>query len=145
MNVMLIRRTLLGRSFGAVAALWLAVFQTEPAALHVCAMHSGHGSVATAASVTAPVEHNHGQHPSVGVGVAAGSEHAPAAPHESGAQCTCPGGCCAATSVAIPDAANEFSIEVAGPAGRPSTTIVRVRTTIADFVLPFANGPPAQV
>ena len=152
---MLIRRSPLGRSFGAVLALWLAVFQAEPAALHVCAMHSGHGIAATAASAavsggatTAAAQtaaHNHAQHLAVATEAVAVPEHAPAAPHDSGAQCTCPGGCCAATSVAMPNGANEFVIEVAVPASRPSSAIVSVLVAAADFVLPFANGPPAQV
>jgi hypothetical protein len=138
MIAMLIRRSLPARSFGAVLALWFSVFSTEPAALHVCAMHSGHGAGTATAAVAAPAQHNHGQH-------MAAAEKAPAPPHDSGAQCTCPGGCCAATSVAIPESGAEFTVEVAEPESRPSTAIVSVRATVVDFALPFANGPPPLV
>jgi len=129
----MIRRPPTYRALGAVLALWLTVFQTEPAAFHACAMHSGNGA---AEAVTPAAHSGHAQH------AAAATGHAPAAPHDSGASCTCPGGCSAASTVAIPEAGAEFTVEVAAPAGRPSSAIVSVQPAAADFVLPFANGPP---
>jgi len=138
--VVMTRRSPVARSFGAVLALWFSIFTMEPAALHVCAQHSGHGVAAPAAasSASAAMPAGHMHH-------AAAAEHTPThtpAPHESGAQCTCPGGCCVSSAVRVPAASDELTVEVAVPAHHPIAAVVSLVATNAEHVLPFANGPP---
>lgn len=118
---------------------WLLVFRLEPQALHACAMHSGaHTSAAG----------GHAAHQMAGHDMTAGHAMAPATDESSAptgpAQCTCPGGCTMTSPVAPPNPAETatavapISVRVEAPRER---TALSARD--AEFVLPFANGPPA--
>jgi hypothetical protein len=135
-------RSSLSRFVGIAFALWFAVFQTEPAVVHACAMHgdaSGHGahgqiSVASAAAADSHIGH--------GTSAADAAKTIPAH-DEPDATCTCPGGCATASTVLVPPTSEaviaEAAIHDAATLRHRSET---VRATGADFVRPFANGPP---
>jgi hypothetical protein len=132
------RRSPLGRLPGFLVAVWFAVFQSEPMVVHACAMHDGgpgHGAtgVAAASVVDAHADHGSGSRASA----------TPPGEDESPDRCTCPGGCTAASAVALPVAA-ESAITGAGmrDAGSHSRRPETIRTPGADHVHPFANGPP---
>jgi hypothetical protein len=133
-------RSRLSRFVGIAFALWFAVFQTEPAVVHACAMHDGgsghgaHGSVAAAASDA------HAGHALTD----ASSETAPS-PDESTATCTCPSGCTATAAVAVPEA-DETSVTdiVANDSADALPSAVVVHPASVDHDLPFANGPPSR-
>ena len=136
------RRSRWNRTFAAVFAPWFAVVMAEPAALHTCAMHSGHG-VPTSAGVAVSGHAAHSllmEHSTTEAG-----DDAPSVPHDAGKQCTCLGGCCAAAPVATP-AATELSWAPAEiRQQRQELPECGVRATATDHALPFANGPPSRV
>ena len=134
-----LRRSWLHRSISALCAVWLAFIVAEPAALHSCPMHGGHGAAAAAAALT-------------GLDATAGNHHSAVAEHEHGAPanheqnnryCSCVGQCNATGAVAA----------VPVPAVRLTDVVVReLRVTLpsrdaqpngaTEHLLPFANGPP---
>lgn len=135
-------RSRLGRIAGLLFAAWFAVFQTEPAAVHACAMHdggSGHGAHGTTSVQGSDSHASHLRAESVGAAHegSAPSQDAPAT------TCTCPGGCAAASAAAIPGSteatiADAVISDAATLRGQPET----LRLVNAEHVLPFANGPP---
>jgi hypothetical protein len=135
-------RSRLGRIAGLLFAAWFTVFQTEPAVVHACAMHgaaSGHGAHGQLTAAGANLSNAADAHTSHEAGAAE-----PATPDdESGATCTCPGGCAAASTVAIPGATEAAIAEAAIlNAATLRTHHETFLAADADHVLPFANGPP---
>ena len=136
-------RTWLERSLSALFAVWLAFVVAEPASLHSCPMHGGHG--AAAASLAAR-----------GLDTGAREHHAFTAEHEHGAPepgapadrdgqryCNCLGECSTGgTGAAIPGTAVQLIdvvVQQAPSALPPAATRVDSGT---EHLLPFANGPP---
>jgi hypothetical protein len=132
------RRSLLRRVFAAVLAPWVVVVMSEPAALHECAMHSAHAIPASAAHTHGMSAHVHGM---------TGSEHlAPqgSPSHDAASKyCTCLGGCCAATILALPGVAELSFAPIGIRAERPAESAERSAPATTEHLLPFANGPPA--
>ena len=132
-NMRWISRHWLRRPLAALIAVWFVLVMVEPAALHSCPVHGGHAAAEGAGGSSG----GHG----------AGSLHAnhgssaPAPGHH--AACTCPGDCTAAgVGVAVPSAMpGVVAAPVLQAPARVRITVVRA-TAPADFVLPFANGPP---
>jgi hypothetical protein len=112
-------------------ALWVSVFQMEPAALHVCAKHSP-------TPAAQQMDHSAGHHHSAPTDASQPTD-------ESAKCCTCPDGCATAQVVTAPSA-NVLVIPaarlVAAPTPEPRET---VRPASAARLLPFANGPPSLV
>jgi hypothetical protein len=129
---------MLRRVFSLLAATWLAIAIAEPAALHVCEMHSGGAThqAAEAGSEAGPVDNAHGGHHAAGHESSA--PDTPDAPHA----CTCLGDCSAVTVVLVP-AAGHASFAPASVRREVATPTVRVaRAATAGLRLPFATAPP---
>ena len=123
------------RFLAAIVAAWLAIVLAEPAALHTCAAH---GSAASASTTG-----EHGAHAGHG-----GHAHEAGAPTGSDApeshQCSCVGHCASGSVAALApaDPAIGATILLASTGG--SIRDPRFTPVAADFVLPFANGPPLR-
>jgi hypothetical protein len=130
------------RAGAALLALFFLLAVGEPLALHACPMHDG---VAVASSTSAGGAHAdmpadaHAAH-------AADTAAAVPAGHPSGDdeghQCSCLGHCAAASGAALAAAqAVRWPVLVARRAEPPAREY-RIALPSADYLLPFANGPP---
>lgn len=119
------------RLAAALLALWLVVVTAEPSWLHACPAHDG--------AATAGVADGHAGH--------GGSHDAPASGGQgSGSHaCTCVGDCATTAPVALPLAASVPVAPVLDVALRARAIAGSAHRPVApDFLLPFANGPPAR-
>ena len=129
----------LRRMMVAFLACWFVVSISEPAVLHSCPMHDG---TSVTASGNSHGEHQMSHMPAGAAGENASGTQQTLPEHTAPHSCTCMGDCSASATVAptsvarmtwlagIIDIATE--LWVAHPAAPVD----------ADFVLPFANGPP---
>jgi hypothetical protein len=135
-----LRRTWLERSLSALFAVWLAFIVAEPAALHSCPMHGGHG----AAAISRPGALGSGS---------AGKDHGqPTAHHGHGAPtdddsaqryCSCLGQCSSAgPGAAVPAAPVLLTDVVMGEVRVAISAAATILPVAAEHLLPFANGPP---
>ncbi len=122
------------RVLAAVIAPWFAIVMAEPAALHQCAMHSGHAVHAAAGTMA----HQHG----MDARADAVPGRAPSR-DEAARYCTCLGGCCAAAPVAVPVTSELSWIPSSIRSESRAEAAEQVLPAAAGHLLPFANGPPA--
>jgi hypothetical protein len=135
-----LRQSWLERSLSALFAVWLAFIVAEPAALHSCPMHGGHG----AAAISRPG--------ALGSGSASRERGRPTAHHEHGAPadddsaqryCSCLGQCSSAGPGAAVPAAPVLLTDVVIGEVRIAISAGTLRHPVAaEHFLPFANGPP---
>lgn len=122
------------RVFGALTMLWSLVVIGGPTLVHPCPTHGGLPAV----PVTAV-----GGHDMATMHHTAMSHETPS--HDGAAhQCQCPGGCCAAATIALGSSmtVERFTSE-SRVATAPFVVSLRVAIERAAYALPFANGPPA--
>jgi hypothetical protein len=128
-------RAPLHRAAALLLALWFAAIVGDPALLHQCPMHGG-----TPGSHAAGAGGAHGaSHGAHAADAGAPADEAPPAGH----QCSCLGDCSGPTVVAL-----SASTPMAWLAGvvdiEPSLDApARDLPVAADYLTPFANGPPA--
>lgn len=96
---------------------WLAIFATEPRALHACPVHD----------ISAPASHS--------------SHHSMPMPGHR--QCTCPGDCCPAAGARIATPPTFAPSRVVAFVPIDAQTPVLVRSSGARVLLPPALGPPS--
>ena len=113
------------RAFAAVLGVWFLLVMIEPEAVHSCAVHTP----AAAAS--------HGDHHS-----AAGHENDG---DEKGAQCSCPGDCAAGAHQVLPGHREGVGATIISRASAQYARDGSCEPTHAEFLLPFAIGPPASL
>ena len=130
------------RVLAAIIAPWFAIVMAEPAALHTCSVHSGTAVGATAAA-PATASHSLAVHQHSAENPESGHS-SPASPHHGGKQCTCLGGCCAASPVSIDRPSFLSWIPAQLQRERPIAPAGESRAAPGDYLLPFANGPPSR-
>lgn len=138
------------RRFSALLLVtWLSLLIAEPAALHACAMHDGHGH--------AGIEQ--GQQPAAGAGVRSHGDHGEHADHVAptaeptdapaelpdAEHCQCLGECCAAGVAALPLVELPASLETALPMLAVPASARGVAFRSPDLRLPPAHAPPAAL
>jgi hypothetical protein len=145
---------------GALLAPWLALLMAEPVALHGCAMHAAPSPVATtaahAATATDAGDAMAGMHAmshasATPTATTAARAHLASTTHSSGTDapshqhCDCLSGCCTSAPTSLPTLT--AAALVASVASAPTQLAhPQVAALVsADHVLPFANGPPANV
>jgi hypothetical protein len=132
-----VRHNVVSRTFAGLLSLWLAICMVEPAQLHTCAMHGGLAIDQTASSSgTAGVVHHMATHRSH-------DSHQQSTDTKSH-QCSCLGDCSGGSAtVGLP------AVRISAPSALvQDQRAVRFAyespvVVTPDFVLRFANGPPA--
>lgn len=123
------------RLFALLSGVWLVLLLTEPATLHVCAVHSDGMGHAIAHAPAAASNH----HPSAHTGN-------PHPAHRHSAQCSCLGTSSHSSLVVLPSAGEVVVEEVVVV----TLTLVPVAAdapapAAPDFLLPYPNAPPAAI
>ena len=123
-----------GRAFRALAGLmsvWVGICLAEPMQLHLCVMHGG------LTIESGPHSSAHSAH-----SAAAHAAHHPTKGHDKSAQCSCLGDCTAGNSPAFLPS-TYFGVDLPASDRSVVTSLTKsAEFATADFVLPFANGPP---
>jgi hypothetical protein len=120
---------LVKRPLAAFLGLWFLLVMIEPESIHSCPVHS--------ASVGGAHAGHAGHH-----GARAGDHKS----HDkSKAVCSCPGDCTASAFNALPSVKAEIAFASAIDAASQQPLAESVQLTHADFLLPFAIGPPAGI
>lgn len=131
----------LRRIMVSLLACWFVVSISEPAMLHSCPMHDG---TAASSEGSAHGEHHMSHMPAAPTGenaVASATDHAPPEPTAPHA-CTCMGDCSASVTVAPTSIARMGWLAGIIDIATNVSVAHQVVPVDADFVLPFANGPP---
>jgi len=131
------RRSRSSRLFAALFAPWFAISMAEPVPIHDCPVHPSR--VHAMARMSAPAVDR----------APAGAEHSARADrhdakgHGTAHQCCCLGACCASApaTIAAPPQLLQCSALPRHEAAYSTTS--STAQTVAEHVLPFANGPPA--
>ena len=127
-----IRRVTHSRAFRTLAAImsvWLGICLAEPMQLHLCVMHGG----LAIQSAAHPGAHSHGTMSHDASQSTKG--------HDKSQQCSCLGDCTTGNTPAFVAAHFRVALPVTDRvATSPATASAPIAA--ADFVLPFANGPP---
>ena len=127
------RRSLFGRAFSLVLALWLPLFMSGAESVVRCPAHSA--MPGTAGHVPAGAKdvaaHDHG------------ADHSAPAQHDAGHNCSCPGpGCCPSAVAVVPHVILPLGHIIAIHEARAVSTL-DLFSSDRDHVLPFATAPPA--
>ncbi|SRR6266542_4817204 len=125
------RHSITHRLFAQLSAVWLVLLLTEPAAIHVCAVHTG----------------------SMSHGMEASPHHSPTAQshdrnsgHHHSAQCSCLSTSSRTTLVLLADAAEvTFDVPAILAAAPTPVEFATAAPSPPDFLLPYPNGPPAPI
>jgi hypothetical protein len=138
------RTTWWRRPLALILGVWFAMSMAEPAALHSCPTHGRH---AAATPETAGAE----RAPGVPAAYGAAGHHETAStpadvPSGAGHQCTCLGDCSTGAGQAslLPATHPARWAPAVVVREAPAPRALSVALQAADFVLPFANGPPAR-
>jgi len=140
-----VRRNWVYRAFAGIISAWLVICLVEPAQLHTCAMHGGLaiGGAHAIAHGTGGHAGSAAHHAAPSPAAASTQSHHDRDSDSQSHQCSCLGDCSVGkTPLSLPGATAALQ---AAPIGRVAVTPAGEvpAITAPQFLLPFANGPPA--